>query len=74
MSARPESAAVAVLCFLACIAIALVAVAQHLLRVHGPAIREVLLWCADPRTGIGMGLGLLVACAVALLLAKDAQA
>ena len=74
MSARPESAGIAGLCFLACAGIALVAVAQHLLLVHGPAIRAFLIWCADPRTGIGMGLGLLVACAVALLLAKDAQA
>ena len=74
MNRQSQAAGIAGLSFLACIAIAIVAVAQHLLRVHGPAIREVLLWCADPRTGIGMGLGLLVACAVALLLAKDAHA
>lgn len=48
------SAGVAGLCFGACILIVALAYVSALFRIHGPAMREWLLWLMSPQFGMGM--------------------
>lgn len=67
---RNPAAGIAGLSFLACIAIVAIALLQHALLVYGPDIRAFLLWAADPRTGIGLVLGMGVAVVAGLTVVR----
>ncbi|MDQ3160265.1 MAG: hypothetical protein M3Q51_04480 [Pseudomonadota bacterium] len=54
MSARPESAAVAGICFLACIAIVALTYLSTLLTKYGPLLREFIHWLLTPQMVIGV--------------------
>lgn len=62
MSARPESAGIAGLAFLACAAIVLLAWLMGLVRTYGPVVREAILATVTPQFAAGMfaGIGLVL--------------
>ena len=54
MSARPESAGIAGLCFLSCGLIVGLAYLSTLIRQYGPVVREVILATVTPQFAAGM--------------------
>lgn len=66
MSARIDKPAYGVVFAVVGMALCVVlAYAMTLIRTYGPVVREFLIWCADPRTAIGMFFMAFVACLAA---------